>query len=143
MISHLRQPCLWLEAPIFKTGQSGTVLDVDRAVILIEDALKSPTSRVVNVSFNRLTPPRPSFQNLQILLQQIINVAQLDGEAELYLLDLQTNQEMHFALQNGKSVPPDIAFTAASTIKIPIMVSIFPAHSRTRFPRALPTCSVA
>jgi beta-lactamase class A len=109
----------------FQTGQSGTVMDVERAVILLEDALKSPSARVISLSYNKVSPPRPSFQNLQILLKQVITVDAFDGEAELYLLDLQTNQEIHFALQGGKDVPLDISFTAASTIKIPIMISIF------------------
>ena len=109
----------------FQTGQAGTLLDVDRAVTLIEDALKSPTARVVNLSYNRVSPPRPSLQNLQILLEQIINLAQVSDEAEVYMLDLQTNQELHFALQGTNIIAPDITFTAASTIKIPIMVSIF------------------
>ncbi len=109
----------------FQSGHAGTVMDVERAVILLEDALKSPSARVVSLSYNKVNPPRPSFQNLQILLKQVISVDAFEGEAELYLLDLQTNQEIHFALQNGKDVPGDIAFTAASTIKIPIMVSIF------------------
>jgi beta-lactamase class A len=45
---------------------------------------------------------------------------------DLYFLDLQTQENIHFAYQGGLdiSVNPDIAFTAASTIKIPIMVSV-------------------
>lgn len=109
----------------FKPGQAGTVLDIDRAVILITDALKSPTSRVVNLTFYKVNPAKPSFQNLQILLKQIIDVARFDGVIELYLLDLQNNQELHFAILQGKSLPVDITFTASSTIKIPIMVSVF------------------
>ena len=109
----------------FQSGQSGTVLDVDRAVTLIEDALKSPGGRVVNLSFNRVSPPKPSYQNLEVMLKQIIDVSKFDGETELYVLDLQTNQELHFAYSQGKMIPVDIAFTAASTIKIPVMVSIF------------------
>jgi beta-lactamase class A len=109
----------------FQTGQAGTVLDIDRAVILIEDALKSPTARIISLSYNRVSPPRPSIQNLQILMEQIINLGQVTDEAEVYMLDLQTNQELHFALQGTNIVPLDITFTAASTIKIPIMVSIF------------------
>ena len=109
----------------FRAGEEGTLLDVDRAVTLIHDALWSPNSRVVNLSYNRVTPPRPSAQNLEILLKQIIDVNQFDGLVELYLKDLQTNEEIHFAYQAGKPVTPDIAFTAASTVKIPIMVSVF------------------
>lgn len=109
----------------FQPGKTGTVLDVDRAVVLIEDALHSPTSRVVNLTYGRVDPTRPSFQNLQVLLNQVIDISQFEGITELYLLDLQTNQELHFAYQKGKIIPPDIAFTAASTIKIPIMISTY------------------
>lgn len=109
----------------FQTGKPGTVLDVDRAVVLIEDALKSSSSRVVNLTFNRVNPSRPSLQNLQIMLQQVIDISQFDGLAEVYLLDLSNNQELNFAYQQGKNIPPGVAFTAASTMKIPIMVSIF------------------
>jgi beta-lactamase class A len=43
------------------------------------------------------------------------------------MLDLQTGQEIHFALDQGQdiSVEPDVAFTASSTIKIPILASYF------------------
>lgn len=113
----------------FDKGEPGKELDIDRAVQLIEDALRSPNSRVVNLSFNIINPPRPTIQNLEILLRQIISVSEFDGITELYLLDLQTSQEIHFAYQQGRDLKPDIAFTAASTMKIPIMVSVFRRES--------------
>ncbi len=109
----------------FEAGNSGTRLDVDRAVILVKDALKSAKNRIVNLTFETVEPSRPSMQNLQILLQQIIDVSGFDGLTELYLLDLQSRQEINFAYQNGQNLPPGIAFTAASTMKIPIMISVF------------------
>ena len=109
----------------FQAGKQGTVLDIDRALLLIEDAMRSPTSRVVNLTYGKVNPPRASFQNLQVLLKQIIDNARFEGIGEVYLLDLQANQELHFAYQKGKSLSPDIAFTAASTMKIPIMVATF------------------
>ncbi len=109
----------------FNSGEPGQVLEIDRAVTLIEDAFKSPSARVVNLTFGRMDPPRPSMQNLQILLQQIIDVNGFDGLTEIYLLDLQNGQELNFAYDNGEQVTPGIAFTAASTMKIPIMVSVF------------------
>ncbi|NMB55598.1 MAG: hypothetical protein GYA15_12950 [Leptolinea sp.] len=108
----------------FSGGTPGTTLDIDRAVILIKDALQSPANRVVNLSLKKVAPPRPSFQNLQILLQQIITES-FDGLAEVYLQDMQTNQELHFAVNKNETIKPDVAFTAASTMKIPIMVSVF------------------
>lgn len=109
----------------FSAGTAGLTLDIDRAVTLIGDALRSPDARVVNLSVVQVSPPRPTLQNLQILLQQVIDASGFDGLTELYLMDLQTGQELNFAYQNGENPTPGIAFTAASTMKIPIMVSTF------------------
>jgi beta-lactamase class A len=111
----------------FAPGSSGRILDIDRAVILIEDALRSPSNRSVSLTFQRSAPARPTIDNLEILLQQTINLAEFDGVFGLYMLDLQTGQEIHFAMDQGQEIPtePDVAFTASSTIKIPIMISYY------------------
>jgi len=111
----------------FSPGSPGRVLDIDRAVRLIEDTLRSPTKRTVVLSFQSSSAARPTMQNLEILLQQNITVAEFDGVMGVYLLDLQTGQELHFAMDQGEpiSVNPDVPFTASSTIKVPIMVSYF------------------
>jgi beta-lactamase class A len=114
----------------FSPGTPGVILDVDRAVRLIEDTLRSPSNRRVVLSFQRSAAARPTIQNLQILLQQNINVADFNGVIGVYLQDLQNGQEVHFAMDQGEeiSVNPDVAFTASSTVKIPIMVSYFVKH---------------
>jgi len=112
----------------FRPGLDGTALDVDRSIQQIETALRSPNRRTVDLSLQRTQPARPSFQNLEILLKQIIfEVAEFDGLVGFYLLDLQTAQEIHFAYQRGQDLPvePDVAFTASSIIKVPIMVSVY------------------
>ncbi len=109
----------------FDPGQSGTALDVNGSTRLIEAALNSLTNRAVDLPLQRTDPPRPAFRNLEVLLKQTLEVAGFDGLAGIYLLDLQTHQELHFAVNNSEdvTVQPDIAFTASSIIKIPIMVS--------------------
>jgi beta-lactamase class A len=111
----------------FIPGLPGTTLDVDGAVTLIEGALFSTSARTVDLPLARTSPPRLSFDNVGVLLRQTIDVYEFDGLVGVYLLDLQTAQETHFAYQQGEylSVQPDVAFTAASIIKIPIMVSVF------------------
>ena len=59
------------------------------------------------------------------MLQQVLQARKFDGVSELYLLDLQTGQEINFAFDGSNIIAPGIAFTAASTMKIPIMVSIY------------------
>jgi len=111
----------------FTPGVPGQTLDIDRAITLIEDALRSPTNRTVALTSARTAAARPTLANLEILLQQVIQLSGFDGVLGLYMLDLQTGQEIHFAQDNGQplSVQPDVAFTAASVAKIPIMVSYF------------------
>jgi len=109
----------------FLPGQPGQTLDVDRAVLLIGDALRSPISRSVTLTFTRSSAARPTFENLTILLKQIVTVSKFDGLIGLYMMDLQTGQEIHFGMNNKQeiSVTPDIAFTASSTMKIPVVTS--------------------
>jgi len=109
----------------FTPGAPGTKLNIDRSVELISIALRTPGSRVVNLSVDKLQSSRPSRDNLEVLLKQIIDVSGFTGVTEIYLLDLQTNQEMQIAYKQGEDLTPNIAFSAASTIKIPVMVSIF------------------
>jgi beta-lactamase class A len=111
----------------FSPGTPGVSLDLDRAIRLIEDTLRSPNNRKVALSFQRSAAARPTMQNLEILLQQNITLAGFDGVMGVYLQDLQNGQEIHFAMDRGQliSVNPDVAFTSSSTVKIPIMVSYF------------------
>jgi beta-lactamase class A len=111
----------------FIPGTPGQTLDIDRAVTLIEDALRSPTNRTVALTTIRTSAARPTLDNLEILLKQVIRLSGFDGVIGLYMLDLQTGQEIHFAQDAGQtlSVQPDVAFTASSVAKIPIMVSYF------------------
>jgi hypothetical protein len=111
----------------FQPGQPGQIIDIDRAVILIGDAMRSPSQRVVLLAPLHTAAGRPSMQSLQLLLEEIIGQDNFDGIVGIYLLDLQTADELHFAYRAGENLPvnPDIAFTASSTNKIPIMVTTY------------------
>ena len=111
----------------FAPGTYGTVLDLDTAVLLIDNAMSSTTNRTVNLPREQTNPSRPSLQNLQTLLKQTIDINEFDGLVGLYMFSLTTQEEIHFGYQNGNYIPvdPDIAFTTASIVKIPIMTSIF------------------
>jgi len=114
----------------FLAGQPGQTLDIDRAVLLISDALRSPTNRSVALTFTRSSAARPTIDNLSILLKQIVTISDFDGLIGLYMMDLQTGQEIHFAINNKQeiSVDPDIAFSASSTIKVAIVTSYLINH---------------
>ena len=111
----------------FKPGLPGQVLNIERSAIIISDALRSPSNRTVIISSQSTISIRPPMLNLQLLIKQIIDENSFDGTIGVFILNLQTGEELHFGYQADQivSVKPDIAFTASSTIKIPIMVSVF------------------
>jgi beta-lactamase class A len=111
----------------FLAGELGTSLDIDRTIAPTESALRSTSQRIVALPLQSTLPPRPSYENLEILLKQTIGLSEFDGLVGFYLKDLQNSQEIHFAYQQGEDLPidPDVAFTAASIIKIPVLVSIY------------------
>jgi beta-lactamase class A len=111
----------------FQAGSEGTVLDIDKSILPIENALRSTTQRTASLPLVRTSPSHPSFNNLGVLLKQTVELAGFDGIVGLYLADLQTGQEIRFVVQQGNEInyPPDLSFTASSTIKIPVMVSVF------------------
>ncbi|MBK6793950.1 MAG: serine hydrolase [Anaerolineales bacterium] len=109
----------------FLPGAPGQTLDLDRALAIITTALRSPANRSVALTFNETIAARPTAENLEILLKQIVSTSEFDGLIGFYMMDLQTGQEIHFAMNNKQEVitEPDIAFTASSTIKLPILTS--------------------
>jgi hypothetical protein len=109
----------------FEPGKAGTVLDIQRSIDVVTTALKSPTARIVNLPYMQVNSEKPSIDNLKILLKQIVDLSGFDGVTEIYMRDLQTQQELQFAYVNGETVLPDIAFSAESIIKIPVMVDIY------------------
>ncbi len=111
----------------FTPGQPGRVLDIARAADLISEVLNRPADRRVTLPVVASRPPRPSMEALESLLRQTIVVDGFDGLAVLYVADLRTGEDLHFGLFRGEDFPvqPDVAFTAASIIKIPIMVTYY------------------
>ena len=111
----------------FPEGQPGLTLNMEQAVTDINAALISPTNRVVFLVYGEADAPRPTIQNLEILLKQNIQLADFEGLIEIYMKDLQTNQTIHFAFQadSASNVDPNMPFSALSTLKIPVMVSAY------------------
>ncbi len=110
----------------FAAGIPGSELDLDRATLQVIDALKSPTDRQVNLVLDETSIPRPTISDLEIMLKQIVDVSGFDGIVEVYMQDMSTNNNLHFAYQeNTGDLETNIAFSAWSTIKIPVMVSAF------------------
>lgn len=113
-----------LHSTNFLPGQPGTQLSsITQTIEQVKRALLSPSDRTIELSLTETPVPPLNWHNLEVMLRQILNQERFNGLAEIYLRDLATDQTMHFAIQNQMDVPVDVAYSAASTIKIPIMIS--------------------
>lgn len=108
----------------FEMGELGEALALDQAVRDIQDALVSPTINSVSLEISEKPIAQPDLAMLQTFLKHNIDWIGFDDLVEIYLEPLGNGQALHFALQGDVKVEPDVAFTAASTIKIPIMISV-------------------
>lgn len=100
----------------------GKQLDVEAAIEAIEEALTRPTNRAVALPVLGGEGDRPSIDALEDLLIEYMDSTGFiyDGQtsvASIFILDLQTGEEVN--------IQGDIAYTAASTIKVGIMVDMF------------------
>ncbi|MGI6739969.1 MAG: serine hydrolase [Brevefilum sp.] len=110
----------------FEAGDPGNQLDYERSVLQVIDALNSPTNRRVNLALKPAAIPNPSMADLEIMLKQVIDVSGFDGIVEIYLQDLNTTRNLSFAYQTQTGdLPPNIAFSSWSVVKIPLMVTAF------------------
>jgi beta-lactamase class A len=111
----------------FRPGQPGEVLDISRAAELLGAVLRQPSDRRLNLPVVQGDAPRASLSTLATLLKQNIDVAGFDGLAAIYMQDLRSGDELLLGRYRNAEfrLDPDIAFTAASTIKIPIMIAFY------------------
>jgi beta-lactamase class A len=113
--------------PFFSAGQAGVVVNQDLSAELIKNALWSTSDRAVVLPVITNQHSLPTLQTLETLIKQIVATNEFQGLVDVYMLNLQTGQELHLVRMNGQDYPeePDVAFPALSTIKMAIMVETY------------------
>lgn len=103
-------------------GQQGFALDIPQAMQLADAALRSPVNRTVLLPIGGATANKPTLKTLQNLIIAYFNARGFiyDGVSDtgaVFVMDLRTGEEIN--------ILGDVAFTAASVIKLPIMLNYF------------------
>ena len=113
--------------PFFTHGTPGTVLDQEKGSELIVKALFSPDDRDVTLPILYNQRSLPSLPSLESLIKQMTIVNSFSGLMDAFMVNLQTGEDLHIIYSNGQDYPlePDVAFTAVSTIKIPILLATY------------------
>jgi beta-lactamase class A len=109
------------------TNGAGYQLDIDGAMAAVDTALRSSTNRAVDLPIIGGDTGRPPMSALEDLILAYLDSQGFiyDGQnsvASVFILDLETGEEIN--------IQSDVAFTAASTIKIGIMLDLFRTINR-------------
>lgn len=99
----------------FQPGEPGYELNIEASQPLIESALLSPSDRQVTLVVDQKAPETADLEILGRLIEN--RMSDFDGIYSVFVIDLQTGQTW--------GVNEDVAFTALSTVKIPIVVEAF------------------
>lgn len=104
------------------TGTTGYELDIDAAMLAVDTALHSATQRAVDLPVRGGIEANASLTVLEEMLKAYLNSQGFiyDGQssvASIFILDLTTGQEIN--------IQGDVAFSAASTNKVPILIDYF------------------
>jgi beta-lactamase class A len=104
------------------SGDTGYVMNIDQAVVAVDTALRSASQRFVDLPISGGTFAQPDLATLrQLIIAYLDNKGFIyDGQtsvASVYIQDLTTGEEI--------SILGDVAFTSASTVKVPILLDYF------------------
>lgn len=103
-------------------GNPGYAIDVDAAMIAVDATLRDPINRSISLPINNVTNNRPRLETLGDLITAYLDSQGFifDGQttvASIFVLDLLTGKEIN--------ILGDVAYSAASTMKVPIMIDFF------------------
>ena len=109
----------------FALSTSGDGVDIGQAVTDITAALLDPEVHQVTLAVTGSASGSPDWSTLEAFLKHNIEWTGFDGLVEVYIQSMESGQTLQLATWDGADVVPDIAYTGGSTIKVPIIISIF------------------
>ena len=103
-------------------GEAGYALNIDQAMTSIDAALRTANSRTITLPTDIMVNNQPTMSTLQNLIIDYLDSQGFiyDGQTtvvSLFILDLLTGEEINLL--------GDVAYSAASTIKVPIMIDFY------------------
>ena len=112
-------------------GESGYALDIPAAMTAIDAALRTADRRALDLPAAIMPNSQPAMNTLQTLIIDYLDSHGFiyDGQttvASIFILDLLTGEEI--------SLLGDVAYSAASAIKVPIMIDFYRSLNRSPSP---------
>lgn len=118
-----------LETVSYRPGTPGYSLDHEASAVLLDQALRRPVDRTINLVVRQEDAPLPGLDTLRDLTVQYLLSQQFRGVASIHIIDLESGREIKFNadLRQGAPnyIPCDIVYAGQSSMKLGIMVDFF------------------
>lgn len=110
----------------FYKAVDGKKMDIDDAVEKVAAAFCSTDERNAVLNVETVEAEAPHIENLVLQIRSVIDQYQDSGQlTEVVLIDPKTGNSFDLARRHRNDLEPEVSFTAASTIKVPVMISSF------------------
>lgn len=109
----------------FEPGKPGTNFNQDDLVENVKNEMKQINKNVIQIQLAEIASPTPTIDQITEQVRAIIMDADFNDVVEIYAERMSDHQKIQILDWYGAEKEPGVAFTAASTMKIPIMISTY------------------
>ena len=106
-------------------GENGISVIKEKLVIDIKNQLLSIDKEPILLDLIEIPAPSPEVVIIKDQIKEIIQASKFNGVVELFAQQLSQDEQLQLLMWYGEEKQPGVAFTAASTMKIPILISTF------------------
>lgn len=110
---------------MYQIGESGFTINNENLITNIRDQISSDEKRIIQSELIEIPAETPTMEQITEKIREIILADGFDGVVEVYAQRVSDGETLQLLSWYGEEKNPGVAFTAASTMKIPIMLSTY------------------
>lgn len=109
----------------FEPGKPGIDFNPDDLINQIKSEINQINKNIIQIQLTQIAAPGPTIDQITEQVRSIILDSGFGDVVEIYAERMSDHQKIQILNWYGKEKEPGVAFTAASTMKIPIMLSTY------------------
>lgn len=109
----------------FGPGSSGITFNQAELVNQIKQEIKKTNKNPIQLELTQIPAPPPTIEQITEHVRSIVMNEDFSGVVEIYAERMSDHQKIQILNWYGEEKEPGVAFSAASTMKIPIMLSTY------------------
>jgi len=109
----------------FDPGLSGVTFNQGELVNRIKQESTQINKNIIQLELTQISAPPPTIEQITDQIRSIVMKEDFSGVVEIYAERVSDHQKIQILNWYGEEKEPGVAFTAASTMKIPIMISTY------------------